>query len=48
MIQKTALDDTKARIEPQDVKSSTALQSLGPQLTYQSSGGSPLGHMNLP
>jgi hypothetical protein len=42
------LDDTRARIEPYDAKSSIALQSLGSQLTSQSSGGSPLGHTNLP
>jgi hypothetical protein len=30
------------------MKSSTALQSSGPQLTSQSSGELSLGHMNLP
>jgi hypothetical protein len=43
-----ALDDTRAHIEPKDAKSSTALQSLGSQLTTQSFGGSPLSHKNLP
>jgi hypothetical protein len=47
-IQKMTLNDTRTRIEPQDVKSSAALQSSGPQLTSQSTGGSPLGHTNLP
>jgi hypothetical protein len=42
------LDDTRAYIEPYDAESSVAPQSLGSQLTSQSSGGSPLGHTNLP
>jgi hypothetical protein len=43
-----ALDDTRTRIEPYDAKSSAAPQSLGSQLASQSSGGSSLGHTNLP
>jgi hypothetical protein len=43
-----ALDDTRARIEPYDAKTSVAPQSLGSQLTSQSSGRSSLGHTNLP
>jgi hypothetical protein len=38
--------DTRG-IEPYDVKSSMAPQSLGSQLTSHSSGESPLGHTNL-
>jgi hypothetical protein len=40
--------DMRAHIESYDMKSSTAPQSLGSQLTSQSSSRSPLGHMNLP
>jgi hypothetical protein len=48
VIQKTTLDDTRARIEPSDAKCLIVLHSSGPQLTSQSSSGSSLGHTNLP
>jgi hypothetical protein len=47
-LQKTTLDATRACIMSKNVESSIALPSSGPQLTSQSSGGSPLGHTNLP
>jgi hypothetical protein len=42
-----ALDDTRARIEHYDVKSSAAAHGVGSQVTSQSLG-LPLDHMNLP
>jgi hypothetical protein len=42
-----ALNDTRARIEPYDAKSSTVALGAGSQVTSQSSG-SPLGQTNLP
>jgi hypothetical protein len=45
--EKNELEETRARIEPYDAKSSAALHGAGSQVTSDSSGSS-LGQMNLP